>query len=90
MKSIINNDKKCLICGKTSVHKHHIFFGANRPISEKNGFWVYLCPAHHNMSDYGVHFNRELDTQLKQLCQSLYEETHTREDFIKLIGKSYL
>lgn len=90
MKSIINNDKKCFLCGSPYVHKHHIYGGGNRKISEENGFWVYLCPAHHNMSDYGVHFNRQLDLQLKQLCQKEYEETHSREDFIKLIGKSYL
>ncbi len=90
MKSILQEDKKCFICGNTCVHEHHIYFGANRKISEQNGFKVYLCPAHHNMSDYGVHFNRELDLQLKQLCQSKYEETHSREEFIELIKRSYL
>jgi hypothetical protein len=27
---------------------------------------------------------------LKQLYQKEYEKTHSREDFIKLIGRSYL
>lgn len=91
--SIIHNldDKTCFVCGKTNGHIHEIFFGtANRKISIEQGFCVYLCPAHHNTSNYGVHFNRELDLKLKQLCQSKYEETHTREEFMKLIGKNYL
>lgn len=90
MKSIISNEKKCFICGSPYTHKHHIYGAANRSISEHNGFWVYLCPAHHNMSDYGVHFNKELDLQLKQLCQREYEKTHSREEFVQLIGKNYL
>lgn len=42
------------------------------------------------MSNDGVHFNIELDRALKKIYQSEFEKTHTREDFIKLIGKSYL
>lgn len=90
MKSILQEDKKCFICGSLQVHEHHIYFGANRKASENNGFKVYLCPAHHNMSNCGVHFNRQLDLQLKQLCQRKFEETHSREEFMKLIGKNYL
>lgn len=29
--------------------------------------------------DYGVHFNRNLNLKLRQICQQKYEETHTRE-----------
>lgn len=90
MKSIISNEKKCFICGSGCVHKHHIFFAANRKISEENGFWVYLCPMHHNMSDCGVHFNKKFEIELKQLCQKEFEKTHSREEFMSLIGKNYL
>ena len=90
MKSILQEDKKCFICGSHYVHDHHVYFGANRKASENNGFKVYLCPAHHNLSKYGVHFNRLLDLELKKLCQIKFEETHTREEFMKLIGKNYL
>lgn len=90
MKSILQEDKVCFICGNTQVHEHHIYFGANRKASENNGFKVYLCPYHHNMSDEGVHFNKELDIQLKKMCQEKFEEKHTREEFMKIIGKNYL
>lgn len=91
MKSIISNKKECWFCGSSyNIHKHHIYFGANRKISEKNGFWVNLCAEHHNMSPQSVHLNREMDLTLKTFCQEVYEKTHTREEFRELIGKSYL
>jgi hypothetical protein len=72
------------------LHKHHIFGGANRKWSEKYGLWVWLCPPHHNMSDHGVHFNKPLDTQLKQIAQREFEDTYGHEEFIRIFGKSYL
>ena len=70
---------------------HHIFYGtANREVSERNGFKVYLCGYHHNLSNFGVHFDKKLDIALKRYAQQIYEQEHTREDFIKLVGKSYL
>ena len=89
--SILQNEKICYVTGSTiNLHKHHIFMGPNRKISEEYGFWVYLREDWHNMSDYGVHFNPELDLHLKQECQRKFEETDTREKFIALIGQSFL
>ena len=93
-KSIISNERKCVVCGDTRLlHKHHIFFGtANRRLSEKYGCWVWLCPRHHNMSDHGVHFNKALDMALKKKCQEILEEKHgwTREKMIEIFGRNYL
>lgn len=91
MKSILQTEKKCYVTGATnSLHLHHIYPGKNRKISDQNGFTVWLRSDWHNMSGYGVHFNKELDLHLKQECQRKYEETHTREEFMALIGKNYL
>ena len=93
MESIIQSRKECFICGaKDCVHDHHIFFGtAKRSKSEKYGLKVYLCGYHHNLSDEGVHFNRELDLKLKRLAQTKFEETYgDRTKFIQEFGKSYL
>ena len=91
MESIIQKEKRCLICHtERGVHRHHIFFGPLRNISEKNGFVVWLCGFHHNMSREGVHFNKELDLEIKRLAQHEYERTHTRDDFMNLIGRNYL
>lgn len=90
-KSILQDEKECYITGrKEGLHKHHIYGAANRKISDKYGFWVWLAPEWHNMSDYGVHFNKELDLKLKQECQRKFEETHSREEFMEIIGRNYL
>jgi hypothetical protein len=70
----------------------HIYAGGRRQISEDNGFWVYLAGWLHNQSNQGVHGKdgHELDLMLKRHCQMKYEETHSREEFIKLISKNYL
>ena len=92
-KSIMQTEKECFMTGSTvNLHKHHIYAGGRRKISEREGFWVWLRGDYHNQSDYGVHGKdgHELDFELKRICQARYEESHTREDFVKLIGKSYL
>lgn len=91
-KSILSNEKRCIICGSTDVHKHHIFMGsANRTVSEREGCWVYLCPEHHNMSNDGVHFNICFNLTLKMFCQYAWEhEKGTRDEFRERFGKSYL
>ena len=91
-KSLLSNDQVCIVCGCTGVHRHHIFYGtANRKLSEKYGCWCWLCPDHHNMSDAGVHFNKQLDLTLKMECQERWEEEFgTREDFRRIFGKNFL
>ena len=93
-KSILQDEKVCYISGQTNnLHRHHIYFGTGlRQISEKHGFWVYLAGWLHNQSNDGVHGKngRELDLMLKQHAQRKYEETHSREEFMKLIGRNYL
>lgn len=88
-KSIIQKDKVCFVCGSPHVEDHHIYFGPDRKVSEKYGFKVWLCPEHHR-GNAGAHLNRPLDLALKELCQREYEKTHTRQEFMDLIGKSYL
>lgn len=89
----MQDDKKCYVCGTTNnLNFHHICFGANRKTSDVNGFTVWLCAMHHTQSNEAVHgkYGHDLDLKLKQECQAKYEETHTRQEFRNLIGKSYL
>lgn len=91
MKSIIQKECECLVCRTTlNLHKHHVFGAANRKKSEKYGLTVYLCARHHNMSDEGVHFNKTLDTKIKQLAQRKFEETNSREEFMREFGRNWL
>lgn len=77
--------------GRTEgLHKHHIYGGPNRQISEKNGFYIWLTPAFHNLSDKGIHFNKDFDLEVKMECQRRFEEEHSRDEFMALIGRNYL
>lgn len=91
-KSIVQNEKQCLICKTTyDLHEHHIFFGtANRRMSEKRGLKVWLCQKHHT-GPTGVHFNKDLDNMLKILGQRVYErKVGSRQQFIEDFGRNYL
>ena len=92
MKSVFQSEKECLLCGTTiNLHEHHCIYGtANRKISEKRGFKVYLCQNHHTGTN-GVHSNKEVDLRLKTMCQEYYEAHYgTREEFIEEFGQSWL
>lgn len=92
MKSILQESKQCWVCGKTyDLAEHHVFEGtARRKQSEKYGMKIWLCHYHHNMSDEGIHFNKELDIEVKQMAQRKFEETHTRSEWRQAFNKSWL
>lgn len=50
----------------------------------------YLCLEHHIWGPGAVHNNQENMRILQQDGQRAYERTHTREEFMELIGRNYL
>ena len=98
MKSIIQSEKKCFLCGREfdygpdRLEEHHIFFGnPNRRHSEVHGLKVYLCGnTCHRNGLKSPHKNRAVDIGLKAMAQNVFEETHTREEFQGIFGRSYL
>ena len=90
MKSIIQSNKECWVCGSPYVEVHHVIYGtAKRRLSDKYGLTVYLCHKHHT-GEEGVHLNPVLDKTLKQLAQKKFEEIYSRETFMNVFKKSYL
>lgn len=90
--SILQNEKESYISGQRyGLECHHIFFGSLRKVSDSNGFWVWLNPEEHR-GTWGVHGRdgHGLDIELKRACQRKYEETHSREEFMRLIGMNFL
>lgn len=86
----LQDTKVCYVTGRTDgLHKHHIFEGVHRKLSEKYGLCVYLRPEWHT-GDHGVHFNKTLDMELKQLAQREFEKVFSKDEFIKIFGRSYL
>jgi hypothetical protein len=74
----------CDYCHKYNkrLDPHEVYGGSNRKISMKNGLVKMLCRK--------CHKDEEILKQLKIETQKEYEKEHTRDEFIKLIGKSYL
>jgi len=98
-KSILQQkDGRCYLCilleGNNAIyaitHKHHIYGGPLRDISEAEGFTVDLCVRHHEFAKEAVHENHENMRLLQRHCQMKYEETHSRRQFMELIGRNYL
>lgn len=60
-KSILQDEKECYITGSTSnLHLHHIYPGANRKISDREGFFIWLRADWHVGQMYSVHENADL------------------------------
>lgn len=74
----------CENCGKFSkrLDLHEIYGGSNRKRSIKHKFVKLLCRE--------CHSNENIINQLRIDTQKEYMKTHTKEEFIELIGKSYI
>lgn len=74
----------CEVCGKYSkqLDPHEIYGGSNRKRSIKYKFIKLICRECHD--------NENIIKQLRIDTQKKYEKEHTRQEFIDLIGKSYL
>lgn len=96
MKSIIQKEKECFVCGSPYVEEHHVFYGsANRKLSERYGLKVYLCADHHRGAS-GVHFNPRLDDRLKGIAEMRFQEEYPYDfrrlfygDGIEVIDEQY-
>ena len=78
-----DNFQICYYCHRTGeLDIHEVYGGSNRQRSMINGLCVPLCRR--------CHSNIEVIKDLRKWCQKEYEKTHSRNEFIKLIGKSYI
>ena len=83
-------DRRCFLCGsRRNLERHHAFFGARRKASERYGMVVDLCMEHHR-GRRGPHQDRGTDLLIKRYCQRKFEETHSRDEFIRIFGRNYL
>lgn len=92
--SILTDDlEHCIICGKSPVNKHEIFYGSNRHNSIKYGLVIPLCISeHHKGNAEGIHKDKELDLIWKKKGQLAYMKYYNKnvDDFIAIFGKNYL
>ena len=73
-------------------HRHEVFGANNRQHSIEDGLVIFLRPEDHNMSERGIHSNREFDLYAKRKAQLRWMEFYgkTEEQFRKRYGKSWL
>lgn len=73
-------------------HRHEVFGASNRNKSIEDGLVIFLRPEDHNMSERGIHANREFDLYAKRKAQLRWMEFYgkTEEQFRERYGKSWL
>jgi len=82
-------DNICALCGAPKEHTHHLVFGRGmRPLADSDHLTIGLCSKCH----MAIHEDRTGVAQMmsKIIGQMEYEKTHTREEFRKRYGRSYL
>lgn len=91
MKSVLQSQKECFLCGSQIwLEEHHIFGGAFRKKSEKYGLKVYLCHYCHNEPPNGVHHCQTINLVLKKEGQKAFERIYDHDLFISEFEKNYL
>lgn len=91
--SVLSSEKRCYICGSFAcLERHHIFGGAYRKKSDREGLWVYLCHDCHNEPPNGVHHNRANMDALRAEAERAYIEQNGIDvsEFIRRYGRNYL
>ncbi len=97
MKSIIQADREhCFICGRNAhsdywgLDEHHVFFGANRKLSERYGLKIYIC--HNRCHLNGVHKNSVLNGKVQAVVQKRAMQYYgwSIDDFRGIFGKNYI
>lgn len=84
--------KKCAMCGRSqedgvTLTTHHVFHGRKyKKLSDKYGFVITLCWECHKR----LHSSRVVDRMVQQTMQHEYEKTHSREEFVALMGRSWI
>ena len=88
MRSVIQkNWDECFLCHGIPTDVHHCLMGSNRKDADKYKLVIHVCRNCHNK----IHAIQELADTLKRLAQKVFEEViGTREEFIKIFGRSYL
>lgn len=90
--SIMPEDKLWKTKRFPGSHRHEIFGGPNRQRSIKDGLVIFLIPEMHNMSNAGIHFNKQFRDYAHKVGQLAWMEYYNKseQDFIKEYGKSYI
>lgn len=89
--SIMQEEKVCYVTRSTvMLDKHHCLNGPLRQKADDLGLWVWLRHDVHMMLHSHMHPYENLYWDLKREAQKAFEREHSREEWMSLIGRSYL
>lgn len=80
---LTDNLDKCYICGSKKCDLHEIFGGCRRQKSIEHKLVIPICRNDHSNI-------KNFENWLHKTAKKKFEETHTREEFIKEFGKSFI
>ena len=89
---LVTEPNVCYICRRVGYTEiHHVLYGALRKIADDNGLTCYLCYECHRGTK-GVHGRdgNALNRYLKAHVQTEYEKLHSHEEWMELVGRSYI
>lgn len=93
MKSIMQTNRQCYLCGSTqNLELHHCIFGTGwRKLADQYGLTVWLCSYHHRDNKGGVHgLNKDADMMLKRAAQKAFEKRYNHDIWMLQFGRNYL
>lgn len=89
--SFIGGTNECFICKSDyCLETHHLMNGAYKKAAEKHGLLIKVCPNCHTQAPGAIHRDSLVLKDLKKIGQEYFEQTSTREEFIKEFGRNYL
>lgn len=79
--------KQCQLCHEwhDNLEEHHLLLGKNREKADKHGLTINICWKCHKR----VHATALVNI-LRKVGQLIFEKKHSRKQFIKEFGKSYI
>ena len=84
----------CELCGyETQLAWHHVFGGANRKHSDRWGMIAKICPTCHDAVHKNIKMpfsDEKISDILKKTYQEKFEQEHSREEFMRIFGRSWL
>lgn len=91
MQSVMQKQKRCYLTNSTvGLEKHHVMNGTGlRDKAEKYGLWVWLTADMHRWI-HNTPDGRKYAYTLKAEAQRVFEQTHTRAEWMANFHKNYI
>ena len=83
-----HEEKICFLCKRPATDRHHVFAGARKKQSDKDGNWVWLCRRCHNKVQDSAEEMKALQKHVQILLMK--ENGWTEKEFQKKYLRSFI